>query len=61
MGAHALGATVVAMEHFDAEQYLALIERHRVTISQVVPTMFIRLLKLGPAVRGGTTCHRCSA
>ncbi len=51
MGAHALGATVVAMEHFDAEQYLALVEQHRATITQVVPTMFVRLLKLGPAAR----------
>ena len=29
----ALGATVVAMEHFDAEQYLALIERYHVTVT----------------------------
>ena len=34
------------MEHFDPEQYLALVEQHRVTFSQVVPTMFIRMLKL---------------
>ena len=60
MGAHALGATVVAMEHFDAQQYLALIERHRATISQVVPTMFVRLLKLGPAARRyDVTSLRC--
>ena len=39
------------MEHFDAEEYLALIERHRVTHTQVVPTMFVRLLKLPPGVR----------
>jgi long-chain acyl-CoA synthetase len=51
MAAQVLGATVVAMEHFDAEQYLTLIERHRVTVTQVVPTMFIRLLKLDPDVR----------
>ena len=49
MAAQALGATVVAMEHFDAEQYLALIDRYRVTVSQVVPTMFVRLLKLDPS------------
>jgi acyl-CoA synthetase (AMP-forming)/AMP-acid ligase II len=41
-----LGATVVAMEHFDAAEALALIERHQVTHSQWVPTMFIRMLKL---------------
>ena len=42
----ALGGTVVVMEHFDAEEYLALVERYHVTHSQVVPTMFVRLLKL---------------
>jgi acyl-CoA synthetase (AMP-forming)/AMP-acid ligase II len=46
-----LGGTVVVMEHFDPEQYLALVERHRATFSQVVPTMFIRLLKLPEEVR----------
>ncbi|WP_199699179.1 AMP-binding protein [Oleomonas cavernae] len=46
------GGSVVVMEHFDPEEYLALIEKHRVTHSQVVPTMFARLLKLDPAVRG---------
>jgi long-chain acyl-CoA synthetase len=51
MGAQALGCTVVAMEHFDAEQYLALVQRHHVTVSQVVPTMFVRMLKLPEAVR----------
>ncbi len=43
---HYLGATVVFMPRFDAEASLALIERYRVTHSQWVPTMFIRLLKL---------------
>lgn len=51
MACHALGASVVVMEHFDAEQYLALVERYKVTISQVVPTMFVRFLKLPPEVR----------
>jgi long-chain acyl-CoA synthetase len=51
MAAQVLGATVVAMEHFDAEQYLSLIDRYHVTVTQVVPTMFIRLLKLDPEVR----------
>jgi long-chain acyl-CoA synthetase len=46
MAFHRVGATVVVMEHFDASEALALIERHRVTHSQWVPTMFIRLLKL---------------
>ena len=34
-----------------AERYLALIERHRVTSTQLVPTMFSRLLKLPAEVR----------
>ncbi|MEZ5321783.1 MAG: AMP-binding protein [Microthrixaceae bacterium] len=46
------GGTVVVMEHFDPERYLALVEQHRITFSQTVPTMFIRMLKLPDAVRG---------
>lgn len=46
-----IGATCVIMERFDPEQYLALIEKHRVTHSQLVPTMFSRMLKLPDAVR----------
>jgi acyl-CoA synthetase (AMP-forming)/AMP-acid ligase II len=49
---HRTGGTVIVMEHFDPEQYLALVEQHRVTFSQVVPTMFIRMLKLPEDVRG---------
>jgi len=39
------------MEHFDPEQFLALVERHRVTHSQLVPTMFSRMLKLSDEIR----------
>ncbi len=46
------GATAVIMEHFDPEQYLALVEKHRITHTQLVPTMFSRMLKLPPDVRG---------
>ncbi|MCC6763619.1 MAG: AMP-binding protein [Deltaproteobacteria bacterium] len=46
-----LGGTSVIMEHFDAEEFLRLIERHRITHTQVVPTMFVRLLKLPEEVR----------
>jgi long-chain acyl-CoA synthetase len=46
-----LGATSVIMERFDPEQFLALIERYRITHTQVVPTMFSRLLKLPEEVR----------
>jgi len=40
------GATVIVMEHFDPVEYLRLVERYQVTHSQVVPTMFVRMLKL---------------
>ena len=46
-----VGGTAVIMEHFDAEQYLALVEKHRVTHSQLVPTMFSRMLKLPEEAR----------
>ncbi|HEX4659628.1 MAG TPA: acyl-CoA synthetase [Streptosporangiaceae bacterium] len=46
MSMHRLGAAVVVMEHFDPRQCLELIERHRVTHAQFVPTMFIRMLRL---------------
>jgi long-chain acyl-CoA synthetase len=45
------GGTVVIMEHFDAEQYLALVPRYKVSHSQLVPTMFSRMLKLPEEVR----------
>lgn len=45
------GGTVIVMEHFDPEAYLALIETYKVTHSQLVPTMFSRMLKLPIEVR----------
>lgn len=45
------GGTAVIMERFDPEQYLALIEKYQITHSQLVPTMFSRMLKLPEAVR----------
>jgi fatty-acyl-CoA synthase len=47
----ALGGTVVLAKQFDAEAALAAIERYRVTHSQWVPTMFVRMLKLPEEVR----------
>lgn len=47
------GGTVVMMERFDAQAALALLEKHRVTHSQWVPTMFVRMLKLPPEARSG--------
>jgi len=40
------GGTVIIMERFDPVEYLHLVERFQVTHSQLVPTMFSRLLKL---------------
>jgi long-chain acyl-CoA synthetase len=51
MSMHKLGATTVIMEKFEPEPYLELVERHGCTASQVVPTMFVRLLKLPQDVR----------
>ncbi|KAA9165972.1 acyl-CoA synthetase [Amycolatopsis acidicola] len=48
---NALGATVVLMEKFDAEGALRAIEQHRVTVTQMVPTMFVRMLQLPDDVR----------
>jgi long-chain acyl-CoA synthetase len=49
----ALGIDLTIMPRFDAEQFLALIERHQITHAQVVPTMFVRLLELPEEVRAG--------
>ncbi len=46
-----LGAEVVLQSRFDPEELLMLIERHRITHIHLVPTMFVRLLKLPEAVR----------
>ncbi|RYE57224.1 MAG: acyl-CoA synthetase, partial [Rhizobiaceae bacterium] len=51
MGLMRAGATCVLMERFDPEECLALIEKHKVTHAQFVPTMFVRMLKLPEAVR----------
>jgi long-chain acyl-CoA synthetase len=45
------GASLVLQPRFDAEELLALIERHRITSLVAVPTMFVRLLKLADSVR----------
>jgi long-chain acyl-CoA synthetase len=47
-----LAGELLAVEpRFDAEATLALIERHRLTNLYLVPTMYVRLLKLAPEVR----------
>ncbi len=58
----ALGGTVVIMEKFDPELALEYLDRYRITHSQWVPTMFVRMLKLPEAVRSGydLSSHRCA-
>ena len=46
-----LGGSVFVMEHFDAERSLHWIAQLRITHSQWVPTMFVRMLKLPEDVR----------
>lgn len=45
------GGTAVIMEQFDAEQYLQLLGQYNITHSQLVPTMFSRMLKLPEEAR----------
>jgi len=51
MAVLSLGGTTVVMERFDPEEYLQLVQRHNVTMSQLVPTMFVRMLKLHEQAR----------
>jgi acyl-CoA synthetase (AMP-forming)/AMP-acid ligase II len=55
LAVHQFGGTVIVMEKFDPERYLDLIEEHGVTHSQVVPTMFVKMLKLPEVARQGRT------
>src|ERR1700704_3996659 len=45
------GGTAIIMENFDPEHYLQLVEKYKPTHSQLVPTMFSRMLKLTEAAR----------
>ncbi len=51
MGTQRLGGTVVVMDRFEPVEFLRLVERFRVTHVQMVPTMFVRLLKLDESER----------
>ena len=51
MGLIRMGVQVVVMEHFEAELALQYIQDYRITHSQWVPTMFVRMLKLPEEVR----------
>jgi len=46
MAVQRLGGTVVIMEKFDPRHALQVMQDHRVTHGQFVPTMFVRMLKL---------------
>lgn len=46
----AQGTHIVCMERFDPQDWLALVERHRVTYAYMVPTMMTRIAKLPDAV-----------
>ncbi|MBJ7329412.1 MAG: acyl-CoA synthetase [Solirubrobacteraceae bacterium] len=51
MSVHQLGGTTVVMRKFDPQQFLDLVAEHGITHSQMVPTMFVRLLKLSAEAR----------
>ncbi|MCS3535395.1 long-chain acyl-CoA synthetase [Bradyrhizobium japonicum] len=47
-----MGGTVIIMDTFDPERYLQLVQQWGITHTQLVPTMFSRMLKLPEEVRG---------
>ncbi|AYF77928.1 SDR family NAD(P)-dependent oxidoreductase [Nocardia yunnanensis] len=53
VAAFLMGSTVLVHERFDAATVLADIERHRVRIACLVPTMLQRIMALPPAARRG--------
>ncbi|MBL6615264.1 MAG: AMP-binding protein [Reyranella sp.] len=51
MGSARLGLNMVLQPRFDAEDMLRLIDRHKVSHMHIVPTMFVRLLRLPEEVK----------
>jgi long-chain acyl-CoA synthetase len=51
MAVQRLGGTTVIMEKFDPEEFLRALSRYQINSTQVVPTMFVRMLKLPEATR----------
>jgi long-chain acyl-CoA synthetase len=51
MGSARLGLSMVLQPRFDAEDMLRLIDRHKVSHMHIVPTMFVRLLRLPDEVK----------
>jgi len=45
------GMDITLMRGFDAEEFLRIVQDHRITVVQMVPTMFVRLLALPERVR----------
>jgi fatty-acyl-CoA synthase len=48
---HLLGNTAVLMDEFKPDQFLELVERHKVTTTAVVPTMLHRIMELPEETR----------
>ena len=46
-----LGMDMTIMERFDAEEFLRVVDEQRVSVVQMVPTMFVRMLALPAEVR----------
>jgi long-chain acyl-CoA synthetase len=51
MGSARLGLNMVLQPRFEAEDMLRLIDRHKVSHMHIVPTMFVRLLRLPDEVK----------
>lgn len=51
MNVQCIGGTVVLMDKFDPANFMAAVQRYQVSCTQMVPTMFVRLLKLPEAER----------
>jgi long-chain acyl-CoA synthetase len=51
LGCIRAGGTLVLQPRFDPEDLLRLIEKHKVSHMHMVPTMFVRLIKLPDAVK----------
>lgn len=45
------GMDMTIMKSFDAEEFLRIVQEHRVSVVQMVPTMFVRMLGLPPEVK----------
>lgn len=51
LAASRYNANIVLMPRFDPEMLLAIIEKHRITSMHMVPTMFVRLVRLPEEVK----------